>query len=519
MANVYNTLIQNSYASTISGQIDKIEDARDVIKSKAIELGLKIPARQKLTSNAQGATDLTLIESHSLLDTAAAIDTIVVNTPPSETASSLGAGGSYTVPVGYNKVAYTITASGLSDQTGGDANPLDILWGKTAWVNGAQVTGAMLDKTGDQGASGISSYQHTDGKHYLALTIPETGKYEGGKSLQSNIAYNYADELLILPITIYHTDKEELAIDTSQATFQAGYYSGAFNVQAVLKDGGNKVLNVSNNVPTLEGQSGNLIIPDGFDYFAPNASYTIKEGSIADIQLSGDKDTGQVKMYGGEVTAGWISSINTSAIYTPPTAEFGTSDVSGKIKVTAAGWISKDTEIGGIQQVSSLEVSDVQRNGSTATQTVPANSYYVSATVTQGYVATTTTKDLDLGVSKFYLTLDTTSMKEINEITASTFYGVSTEGYTEGQITEYKVKKGTIGTPSVDNNYILKVPVQEGWVSTSVITYEGQDQQYAMSEADMRVSDHTFTVEAQPNTLMKSLEINTRIIYDKLSSI
>jgi hypothetical protein len=59
-----------------------------------------------------------LSDSHHILDTAAAINNIKINTDVSKT---IDAGVTYTVPIGYNKETYTITASGLSGQTDGTA--------------------------------------------------------------------------------------------------------------------------------------------------------------------------------------------------------------------------------------------------------------------------------------------------------------------------------------------------------------------------------------------------------------
>lgn len=58
---------------------------------------------------------------------------------------TLEAGGQYTIPAGYHNGQGTVMAESLEDQTAGTATAPDILNGKTAWVNGAQVTGSMPD--------------------------------------------------------------------------------------------------------------------------------------------------------------------------------------------------------------------------------------------------------------------------------------------------------------------------------------------------------------------------------------
>lgn len=55
---------------------------------------------------------------------------------------SLNAGGSYTIPAGYHNGFGSVTAKSLSSQTAGTATAADIASGKTAWVNGVQLTGS-----------------------------------------------------------------------------------------------------------------------------------------------------------------------------------------------------------------------------------------------------------------------------------------------------------------------------------------------------------------------------------------
>ncbi len=56
---------------------------------------------------------------------------------------TLKAGESYTIAEGYHDGNGSITVSGLTEQTTGDAKAAEILAGKIAWVNGERVTGSM----------------------------------------------------------------------------------------------------------------------------------------------------------------------------------------------------------------------------------------------------------------------------------------------------------------------------------------------------------------------------------------
>lgn len=54
---------------------------------------------------------------------------------------ALNAGGSYTIPAGYHNGSGKVTANSLASQTSGTATAADIALGKTAFVNGVELTG------------------------------------------------------------------------------------------------------------------------------------------------------------------------------------------------------------------------------------------------------------------------------------------------------------------------------------------------------------------------------------------
>lgn len=69
--------------------------------------------------------------------------------------SELSAGASITIPGGHHSGSGKVTAKSLSAQTSGTATAAQILSGKTAWVNGSEVTGSMANR-GNYGGAGNS---------------------------------------------------------------------------------------------------------------------------------------------------------------------------------------------------------------------------------------------------------------------------------------------------------------------------------------------------------------------------
>ena len=93
---------------------------------------------------------------------------------------ALNAGGSYTIPAGYHNGSGKVTANSLAGQTNGTAGVSDIVSGKTAWVNGARVTGGM--KAFPDGAYG-GRHDSSNDQPFGALSLNDNGRIqakEGG---------------------------------------------------------------------------------------------------------------------------------------------------------------------------------------------------------------------------------------------------------------------------------------------------------------------------------------------------
>lgn len=70
--------------------------------------------------------------------------------------AELAAGGSVSIPEGYHNGEGVVRAQDLASQTAGDAGAENIDSGKTAWVNGAQVTGTST-KVDTSGATATAA--------------------------------------------------------------------------------------------------------------------------------------------------------------------------------------------------------------------------------------------------------------------------------------------------------------------------------------------------------------------------
>lgn len=528
--NFYNSVISNAYANSITGQIQRIEDAHEAIRSKAIELGLKIPGEAKLTANAANAEEMLLQANHQILDTAAAINNIPMNNHGDTTLTPDVA--TYTVPVGYNAIPYTVSFD--LTKVSGTADVLDVLVGKTFYKDGQLVTGQMADIKKAK-ATTIGSYKPEDSEtSKLYLEIPQTGKYTANESrLESDINY-YAGTKLEIPVEIKVNELGETIVDSSQAikAFPEGYYTG-LNITAVFKaDSTNKVINVANSVFGALTKGGVLQVEEGFDYLAPGATYQIQEGTVEDGSYVVNPDSGQVEFTGCKVaTAGWLDVAKEEELrkiqYTPVEAKFSVNAATGLTTVETAGWVLAGTELGGLNPstITFEGPTKADENLSIDNTVILQNDYYVRLQTTPGYVAATD-KVINLGVAKT-TSQESTETENATTVTSKHWKVVTSEGYNPNTtVTELTVKDGSVSNAlGIDGEGNCFVQVTEGWVSGDPVQLDTKavNAKFELTETYLssvnNASESEFVIQAPEKSLMASLSVDTSYLFSRLANI
>ena len=100
----------------------------------------------------QATADANATAGNILVDKTAYVNGAkITGTMPNKGAvtANLNCGGSYTIPAGYHNGSGKVTANSLASQTSANATTGDILKNKTAWVNGSKITGAMPNLSAD----------------------------------------------------------------------------------------------------------------------------------------------------------------------------------------------------------------------------------------------------------------------------------------------------------------------------------------------------------------------------------
>ena len=147
----------------------------------------------------QATTDANATAGNILVDKTAYVNGAkITGTMPNKGAitTSLNCGGSYTIPAGYHNGSGKVTANSLASQTSANATTGDILSGKTAWVNGSKITGTMAN----QGAitPGKSIVQFGD---EVYCRMPQGAYLTNTTSGYPEISYSQGDVATALGLT------------------------------------------------------------------------------------------------------------------------------------------------------------------------------------------------------------------------------------------------------------------------------------------------------------------------------
>ena len=140
--------------------------------------------------------------------------------------TSLNAGGSYTIPAGYHNGSGKVTANSLASQTSATAIDKDILYGKTAWVNGKKIDGmfgygmnlkeiaARLDFT----RTVYSIYTFSDNNHAALVCVDGyiVSVYRGGGYRTINLNLIINDKVYNPRLTIEVNSSNSLTIISNQ---------------------------------------------------------------------------------------------------------------------------------------------------------------------------------------------------------------------------------------------------------------------------------------------------------------
>ena len=279
---VLTTVNTDNYPATISGQMDRIGDAHEIIQAKAYEMKLNVQANQGDKKPAS-AVRLEKNGDHQIMDTASAINSINVqqfllkagNDYVSADSTTLKSGIHYTVPVGYNTTELTIGLPSLV----GNATANQVLSGKTFYNDSyTKQTGTMTDHNGNVIGGGVSSYIK-DGKNYLRTKIAQSGYYDSNDYITTDRSWYTGEQSINLNIKKTTINNNDTYVCTS-GSLPEGYYKNAtikYDISEAIDSEG-KVFNIYDSPKsevTLIHQTGTILVPTGYDY-QTNRNYYIQ---------------------------------------------------------------------------------------------------------------------------------------------------------------------------------------------------------------------------------------------------
>ena len=169
---------------------------------------------------------------------------------------------SYTIPRGYHDGNGYVVGSPLSDQTPGDASASDLLYPRTAWVNGRRVTGSMTNRGSvNKTLSAGESYTIPDGYHdgRGIVSASGIGGQTDGTATKDKILYGYTAWVNGVKLTGSMTDRGSLTYQlpaNGNYYIPSGYHNGnGYVYQSLSTQGGTTITpGISSKVACASGK-------------------------------------------------------------------------------------------------------------------------------------------------------------------------------------------------------------------------------------------------------------------------
>ena len=289
--------------------------------------------------------------------------TLPVN--PTRKDITIVAGESYNIPNGINPVSYNVIAEKLENATVADADPGDLLDGKTAWVNGAKITGTMnnIGKEESTIAAG-TSHQISRGFHdgsgvITAMSLFDQTKasvtaeslltgsdcWANGEHIYGTMASNKA-ETVTLPAgnsytipTGYHTGKGVIKAQTLSSQTSGNATADTLLAGRTAWVSGKQITGTMPNNSTTE-----TILPINGIYTIPKGYHTGLDTVTQAIPTMDAQTIGPAKeiqtiacagyVMEGDITITGVDALNYQRLGTSPTDSTGVEIANYDLTVT-----------------------------------------------------------------------------------------------------------------------------------------------------------------------------------------
>ena len=388
------TSVKTNYTETISGQIDRIGDAHEIMQAKAYEMKLNVQANQG-DSKSTSAVRLQKDGSHQIMDTASAINSINVqpfllkagNNYVSSDSTTLTSGIEYKIPVGYNTTELTIELPSLV----GNATVNQVLSGKTFYNDSyTKQTGTMPNRGNEGGSVGLNgtytiSEGYHDGTGVVTGPVVDIQDVTSLSSKNGGLAVNSNNATATIEISRYKNPDGSTGNIARSVTIPRGYYSQDITLTPTFKDNSGNIENILNYA--------DLSVSGVLDFTNNNKIFYPQEDNGVD--------------YYGNVTIS-KAIINSQA--------------NGTSKVTSSGWVNENdiygNAYGGYPEYTSHTLTARDNNKFGTSTTISSGNI---TTLTKQYYTDVITKGHTDGETK-YLKVQDCSFSLTTTINGNTIY-------------------------------------------------------------------------------------------------